>query len=64
MTRFQKMRSIMTNRKLRDIASTQTEEMAVLATELDTLQRRCFPSFARAPRRPLLNSDVRLPMSR
>ena len=36
----------------------QVEELRFLSSELDTLQRRCFPSFARAPKRPLLNEDV------
>lgn len=59
-TRFAKMRAVMTNRKLRDIAQGQVDEIRFLSTELTALQRRSFPSFVRAPRRPMLNYDITL----
>jgi hypothetical protein len=59
-TRFAKMRAVMTNRKLRDIAQGQQDEIRFLSTELTALQRRSFPSFVRAPRRPMLNYDITL----
>jgi hypothetical protein len=40
-----KMKSLVTNKKLKDIAKAQADELALLTGELDKLQLRTFPSF-------------------
>ncbi|KAK3252435.1 hypothetical protein CYMTET_38257 [Cymbomonas tetramitiformis] len=60
-TRMHKMRNIMTNRKLKEIAKAQVDEMRFLTAELNGLQKRSFPSFSKQLRRPLLNADIVLP---
>ena len=40
------MQSIVTRRKLIDLARAQTDEIEFLRQELDRLRQRTFPSFA------------------
>lgn len=47
----QKMQSIVTRRKLIDLARAQTDEIEFLRQELDRLRQRTFPSFAHAAAR-------------
>ena len=43
-----RMKSLVTRRKLVDLARAQTEEVEFLRSELDRLRQRTFPSFAKA----------------
>lgn len=45
-----RMKSIVTRRKLMDLARAQTDEIEFLRQELDRLRQRTFPSFAHASR--------------
>ena len=51
-----KMKSLVTRRKLVDLARAQTDEIEFLRSELDRLRQRTFPSFAHTVD-PMQNPD-------
>ena len=51
------MRSLVTNRRLKDIADAQSEEAMMLRAELERLRMRTFPTFG-APYAEGLGDDA------
>lgn len=46
---YRRMRSLVTHKKLKEIAMAQADEVRALAGELDKLRLRTYPTFVEAP---------------
>ncbi len=55
-----KMRSMVTHKKLKEIAMAQAQEVRALASELDRLRLKTYPTFVE-PTPTLFPADTRLP---
>ncbi|GAQ83920.1 WD repeat-containing protein [Klebsormidium nitens] len=56
----ERMKSLVTQRQLQDIARAQMEEITALQNELEVLRKRTFPKFDTAPRARFVGPDERL----
>lgn len=62
---LRRMRSLVTHKKLKEIALAQADEVRVLAAELETLRARTYPTFVEpAPCSFALPADTRLTLRR
>jgi hypothetical protein len=57
-THHRRLQTLVTNRKLQDIAAAQAEELAALTAELGRLKARSFPSWDHLPLPPLVSTGM------